>query len=103
MKWRHPSMKRLQRWLDGDEEQLDAHLATCERCASRLESLSEDDQTLRQPLLELFSPPDEFGERLQGGIDERLRAREDLALVSELFGVPIRAVRVMTSANQGDN
>lgn len=99
----HPSLRRLQRWLDGGEEKLDSHLATCERCADRLESLEMGEGTFRQPLLELLTPPDEVTERLRGGIDERLRAREDLTLISELFGVPLRTARVMSSTtSQGD-
>lgn len=97
----HPSLRRLQAWLDGGEEGLDKHLATCERCATKIETLESSDSVLQQPLLDLLAPPEELPERLRGDIDQRMRAREDLALISELFGLPIRAVRVMTT-NQGD-
>lgn len=99
----HPSVRRLQRWLDGLDDDLDRHLATCERCADRLEALESGDTTFKQPLLELLTPPDEVTERLRGGIDERMRSREDLTLITELFGLPIRAARVMTSTGQGDD
>ena len=98
----HPSLRRLQRWLDGEEDGLDRHLATCERCATRIETLETDESLLRQPLLELLTPPEELTTRLRGGIDERMRSREDLTLLSELFGLPIRAARVMSSTSQGE-
>ena len=102
MRFRHPSPKRLQAWLDGGERELDDHLATCARCADRLEDMAADEPVLRSTLIELLRPPDELDTRLRGGIDERLRAREDLALVSELFAVPLQTVRIMSNTNQGD-
>jgi len=98
----HPSLRRLHRWLDGGEPKLDDHLATCERCANRIEEIESSDRLLRQPLLDLLAPPVHLNERLQGGIDERMRTREDMELLGELFGLPIRAARVMTSSAGGD-
>ena len=41
MRWRHPSRAALRRWLQGEaDEPTDAHIATCERCAARLETLA---------------------------------------------------------------
>lgn len=41
MRWRHPSRAALRRWLQGEaDEPTDAHIATCERCAGRLETLA---------------------------------------------------------------
>lgn len=97
----HPSVRKLQRWLDGHEDGLDKHLASCERCAERIEAL-ETGVSLQQPLLALLSPPERLEERLRKPIDERLRARSDLALMSEIFGLPIRAVRVMTISGEGE-
>lgn len=101
MRLGHPSMRRLQRWLEGEEEGLDGHLATCERCAARLDEVGAPDAAVGAALVELLRPPDQLTERLQGSIDERMRAREDLTLFTELFGLPIRAVRVMTTT-QGE-
>jgi len=97
----HPSIRKLQRWLDGHEDGLDKHLASCERCAERIEEL-ETGGSLEQPLLTLLSPPERLEERLRKPIDERLRARADLSLMSEIFGLPIRAVRVMTISGEGE-
>lgn len=43
MRWRHPNRAALRRWLQGEaDEHTDAHVATCERCAVRLETLAEE-------------------------------------------------------------
>ena len=100
----HPSTRKLALWLDGEhDEKIDAHLATCERCAAKIEGLETSDVTLRDQLLQLLQPPEALDERLRRPIDNRLRSREDLSLISELFGLPIRAARVMsTSTIRGD-
>lgn len=97
----HPSVRKLQRWLDGHEEGLDKHLASCERCAERIEAL-ETSGSVQHALLTLLTPPERLEERLRKPIDERMRARADLALMSEIFGLPIRAVRVMTISGEGE-
>lgn len=101
----HPSARKLALWLDGEpDEAIDAHLATCERCAAKIETLESSDVTLRDQLLQLLAPPEALDERLRQPIDARLRSREDLSLISELFGLPIRAARVMsTTTIQGDS
>ena len=103
--WRlgHPSLRKLQRWIDGDGDDLDRHLATCDHCADRLEPLLDDaDAPIRSALLELLVIPDEFPERLRTNIDRRLSDQRDLTLISEFFGLPFRTARVMTSTDQGD-
>lgn len=104
MRWffGHPSTKRLRGWLDGTDDDLEDHVFGCDRCANRLEALAADQPELRARLVELLRPPEDLDVRLQGGIDERLRSREDLALVGELFTVPFEAVRIISTTDQGD-
>ena len=64
--------------------------------------LATEDRALRSTLIELLQPPDELTARLRGGIDERMRSREDLALLSELFAVPLQTVRIMSTNTQGE-
>lgn len=104
--WRlgHPSLRKLQRWIDGDDVDLDRHLASCERCADRLEStLSESDAPIRSALLNVLVVPEELPDRLRTNIDERLSDQRDLTLIGEFFGLPFRTARAMTSTDQGDN
>ncbi len=104
--WRpgHPSVRKLQRWANGDGEGIDRHLATCEDCADRLEPiLGEADAPIRSALLQLLVVPDELPERLRSTIDERLSNQRDLALIGEFFGLPFRTARIMTSTDQGDD
>ena len=100
----HPSMKKLLRWLEGEDVGIEDHVTTCAYCSRRLEPLLEESEvSLRPALLQVLAMPEELPDRLQRGIDERLRARADLTLVGELFGLPLRAARVMSSTRQGDN
>jgi len=104
MKLGHPSSRKLRRWLDGNQPSIDKHLATCGHCASRIEEFSTDSEALIGAALEqLLQIPEELPERLQRTIDKRMSTRADLTLVSELFGVPIRAVRVLSAPSEGDS
>ena len=103
MRLGHPNNSKLRRWLDGEQPSIDRHLGTCTHCAGRLEPMLDDSETLIGPALsELLRMPEELPDRLQRTIDQRLSARDDLTLVGELFGLPIRAVRVMSTTSQGD-
>ncbi len=99
----HPSMRKLHRWIDDEDETLDRHLATCDYCTRRLEPLLEDgDLRIGSALLTLLAVPDELPSRLQVGIDSRLSNQSDMSLIGELFGVPFRTVRAITTP-QGDH
>ena len=100
----HPSKRKLQRWVTGQEEGIDRHLASCEHCADRLERLvGEPDAAIGSALMRLLVVPDELPDRLRSSIDERLSNQRDLTLIGEFFGIPFRTVRVMTSNDQGDD
>lgn len=105
MRLRHPSMRKLERWIDGGDVPIDDHLRSCQYCASRLEPLLDESDSsfaLRKALIDALNIPDDIGERLQVTIDDRMSTRSDLLLVSELFGVPFRAAKVM-SKTRGPN
>ena len=103
MRLGHPNTRKLKRWLDGEEPSIDGHVGTCAHCADRLEPLVDDSETLIGPALsKVLRMPDEMPERLQRSLDGRMSARDDLTLFSELFGLPIRAVRVMSTTGQGE-
>lgn len=100
----HPTQKRLQRWLAGDEPSLDRHLATCERCADRLEVLDADEGgSIRSALMHLLVVPEELPDRLQTTIDKRLHDQRDWLLIGEFFGLPLRTVRALSSPEQGES
>jgi hypothetical protein len=99
----HPSMKKLLRWLEGEEPAVDSHVSTCVYCSGRLDHLLEEPETLVGPALrQVLVIPEQLPDRLQRTIDERLSSRADLTLVGELFGLPLRTARVMSSTSQGD-
>jgi len=100
----HPSMRRLHRWVAGEDLPLEAHLSTCEYCADRLEPmLDEFDDSIRSALIRLLKAPEELPERLQAGIDEQMEKRRDLILIGELFGLPLDVVRVYASTDEGED
>ncbi len=97
--WRfglRPSDKRLLQWLeqgDGADPELDAFLATSNRCATRLEELAQPSPDLGAALARSLSTPDDLVTRLGARMNETIRNREDLSLLFELMGVPFATVR----------
>lgn len=101
---RHPSTGALRDWLEGVTTELDAHIAECSRCATKIEMMQATEPTpsFREMLIESLAVPADLPERLQGGISARIRARNDWLLVSELFALPFDTVRAMaTTQGQG--
>ncbi len=97
---RHPKRQQLAAWLDGSHDtELDDHLATCEKCASTLDQLSESQLTepttggdrIGSALLTLLRPPDDLHERMSARLAERIQRRADLELLGSLLGVPREA------------
>ena len=100
----HPSLRKLHRWVSGEDLPLDRHLSTCEYCADRLEPLlDESDESIRAALVHLLDVPEKLNDRLRTGIDERLDNQRDLLLIGEFFGLPFQTVRIMSSNDQGDD
>lgn len=97
--WRlgmHPGDKRLLHWLDagdGHGADLDEHIATCERCATRLEELAQPLPALADALSRSLQAPDDLVQRLGVRMNTTIRSREDLRLFFELMGVPFATVR----------
>lgn len=98
----HPSARKLQRWLeDGEPPEVDAHVATCARCATRLEELAAPLPELSEALSQSLQAPDDLVQRLGARMTESMRNREDLAMFLELLGIPLGTVRnLMTEDDQ---
>lgn len=92
----HPGNRRLLRWLEGGvdaEPTVDEHVATCVRCANRLEELAQPLPELGTALSQSLSSPDDLVARLGARMNTSIRNREDLTLFFELMGVPFATVR----------
>lgn len=92
----HPSNKRLLRWLDGGAEAdaaVDEHIATCDRCANRLEDLAQPIPELGVALTQSLQAPDDLVQRLGVRMNASIQNREDLSLFFELMGIPFATVR----------
>jgi len=108
---RHPNRQQLTSWLNGDNETLDEHIDSCERCVGRLEKLDSEilgnvepiTPDLRPALLELLQPPDDFHERISERITERLQDRSDADLFGTLLGIPIEASQIFLAPKAPEN
>lgn len=89
----HPSRKRLRDWLYQDSpSRLTQHVERCERCATLLEELADEPETVDASIpaefgaaiREVFAPPPDLSERVIRKISERERAQQELSL---LFGM----------------
>ena len=107
MRWRrgirHPSKRRLLAWLEQGDESIDAHVATCDRCATRLEDLSQPATAIGDALRAMLAPPADLQPRLRSGIAAQMRNREDLRLLFELLGVPWQTARAMSTPRPEDD
>lgn len=92
----HPSNKRLLRWLEGGvdaDAAVDEHIATCDRCANRLEDLAQPIPELGSALTQSLQAPDDLVQRLGVRMNASIQNREDLSLFFELMGIPFATVR----------
>ncbi|MDH4171898.1 MAG: hypothetical protein OEW42_20135 [Acidimicrobiia bacterium] len=94
MRWLHPSKRKLQRWLEeGGPSDVDGHVATCARCANRLEELAEPVPALSAALSASLQAPDDLVQRLGERMTQSMRNRADLAMFLELMGISWRTVQ----------
>ena len=77
----------------GVDPVLDEHIATCERCATRLEELAQPLPALTDALSRSLRAPDDLVQRLGVRMNTTIRSRDDLRLFFELMGVPFATVR----------
>jgi len=92
---RHPNKRQLQSWLEGEADELDEHIDTCNRCARTLEELEGTEADLRPALLSLLAPPADLEDRISERIAARVQDRQDMALFSSLLGVSFETGRVV--------
>lgn len=105
MRFVHPGRRHLRAWGTGEPTTpaLERHLATCSRCADRLEGMMGDGQEdIRRALLALLVVPDRLPHRLTAGIDQRLASRNEFTLIAEFFGLPLRTARIISTTETGD-
>ncbi len=103
----HPSRKALQAWLNGEADgdaKLDAHIATCTRCANTLENLDADrNDRIAEALALVLEPPSNLSERLQERVAARLDSRVMLGVLSDLFGAGIETSRMLIMEETGED
>ncbi len=93
----HPSKRKLQSWLDDEHAPaIDAHLATCERCASHLEGISEahSDGSIAASLHHVLAPPPDLTATIETRVVEKLDSRQVLGYMADLFGAGIETSKL---------
>ena len=94
MKWFHPSNRKLELWLeDGESVDVDDHVATCSRCANRLEEMASPGLELSAALHASLRAPDDLVQRLGVRMTQSMRNREDLQMFLALMGISWPTVR----------
>ncbi len=104
MFFRHPSKRALREWLDSaDNSSVDAHLETCQRCATVLEELDTDGGlSIGDALAAVYTPPADLSDRLERRVAARLDSRVVLDVVSDLFGAGIETSKLLLTEDSPD-
>lgn len=88
MKLFHPSQRRLLVWAEGAKARwTDRHLSHCDRCSDRLDRLTALDSEAVRALQEALAPPEDFRGKTERDLQTRVRNRDTLQLLGELYGV----------------
>ncbi len=102
-RFRHPSRRDLQAWLEGSRPAIDDHVATCERCAATLEELEAPTGIpLAQALAEVYEAPSDLSERLERRVIDRLDSRVMFDVVTDLFGAGLETSRLLLTEEPPD-
>ncbi len=100
----HPSKRKLAGWLEtGGPEEVDLHVAGCERCATSLEALAIPEPKLGDALAAFLAPPEDLVTRMNDRISDSLRNRADLKMFAELVGLPIPTAQLLLTERPLDD
>lgn len=100
----HPRDAKLHGWLDGaDDPAVIRHLATCERCADRLERFADEhDTALRDALAASLAPPTDLAGRLTDQVDERRRQLSLRDVLLDAVGAGVDTLRLLIDEDPPD-
>jgi hypothetical protein len=95
-RFRHPARDELRAWLDGADNGIDDHVATCDRCATLLEELASPPvPAIAQALAEVYEAPSDLAERLERRVTDRLDSRVIIEVVADLFGAGLDTSKLL--------
>ena len=102
-RFRHPSRRDLQAWLDGSLPSLDDHVTTCNRCAATLEELDAPAEApLGAILAEIYQAPVDLSERLTTRVADRLDSRVMFDVITDLFGAGLETSKLLLTEEPPD-
>jgi anti-sigma factor RsiW len=111
---RHPRNTDLQAWLTGPTDPgVEAHVATCPRCAARLEELEEVAHPatgagepgggVAAALTQALAPPEGLTERLVAGVNARLSSRQILGIAADVLAAGLETTRLLLFEDDADD
>lgn len=100
----HPSNRKLASWLEtGGPDEVDEHVAECERCAAALEALAVPEPTVSEALAAFLEPPEDLVHRINDRISDSLRNRADLKMFAELIGISLPTAQLLLTERPLDD
>lgn len=92
----HPSQRRLLVWAEGAQaRRTNRHISRCDRCFDRLDKMTALDSEAVRALQEALAPPEGFRGKTERELQTRVRNRDTLQLMGELFGVGWTTARAL--------
>jgi hypothetical protein len=93
---RHPTRRRLQRWLDtGEPRRVARHIDACAECQEVLEDLSSLDEETVADLQAATTPPADLTDRTRDGVAARLRDEAAVGTFLDLFTIAWDVTRAL--------
>jgi hypothetical protein len=93
---RHPSSQKLGRWVQTSQpERVGDHVARCERCTVVLDSEHRLTDRQRRVLMDATEPPADLETTMTSLVTDRVRRRQALAAVADLFTLGWQTPRVV--------
>ncbi len=85
---KHPSNRALQKWLStGGPGRVDRHVEDCLRCQEYLDGASALDEATVSGLVVATEPPSDLSDRVNDGLDNRLRDEAAAGTFADLFAI----------------
>lgn len=103
---RHPSKRALSSWLGGEPlPKVESHLATCERCATHLETVSEprSDGAIAATLVKVLAPPSDFTNTIEHRVVSKLDSRQVLGYLADMYSAGFETSRLFITDDPADD
>ena len=92
----HPTSRRLLRWAEAEKPaRVERHIQRCDRCASKLETLTQLAPSGVSLLRAALTPASGVEDRVLEGVQSDLAEHETLSVLADLFGIGWASARLL--------